>query len=161
MLLDPGDRVVQHLVDDGGGFGHDLRAEDVAQRAAFDLEQFVEEALQSLVEGFPELGLGEHAGEVFLGEEAVADRVTDGAGEPCLVLGDRALEQPYTPAPERRGAVRVEEHPDGHRVGEPAGQRTGDDRHDGAQQCVVHEPCPVIAEGGAGSPSRRCDRCRW
>jgi hypothetical protein len=91
-----------------------------------------------VVEGLPELDIPEGLGEVLRSEESVAHRASDGGGESWLVLRDRTLEEADPPAAEPWRLVWMEEHPDGHRVGQAPGQGPEPDGEDNAQDLVVH-----------------------
>jgi hypothetical protein len=106
------------------------------------VEHLVQEDGQALVEGVPELTLGEDPGQVLGGEEAVADGTADGRGQAALVLGHSSLEPTEAPpSKELRRLVRMEQHPDGHRVREPPGERAEEDDDQRPQNLILH-PSP-------------------
>jgi hypothetical protein len=73
---------------------------------------------EAIVESSPELSVGKSLGQVFLGQKPCAHGQTDGGGQPRLILWDRSLEEGEGSAEDARRLIGMEEHPDGHGIGE-------------------------------------------
>ncbi len=107
------------------------RWDELPQRASLSMEDLVDDDPESMVEGFPEFGVGERVRQVIRGQKAVSDRSADRRGETRLILWHGSVQKLHRPASKQpRRVIGMKEHPDSDRVRQPTGQCTEPDRQE-------------------------------
>ncbi len=141
VALEALDPALHGLVQDALQLRQDLGRDHLPDGAPLPIQDGLEEVGEAVVEGLPELPVGEGPGQILLGEETIAHGPAHGCRQSGLILGDGSLEDPQGSTEEGRGLVRVEEHPDGHRVREPPGQGSEEYGDKGLQKRLGgHQP---------------------
>ena len=102
------------------------------------MQHSVQKTHKVFVERLPDGLVAEGRAQILRREQACADRPSDSGRQALLALGDRPLEHLQAALPDARGFVRVKEHPDGDRIGEPARQGAGDYKNCGTDQLFGH-----------------------